>query len=190
VSQAGGLLLARTLRVTGMDRGLSAGLARWRQPRAVHDPGKIVADLVMTLALGGDCLADVAVLRAQPQLFGPVASDPVVSRLISRLADDLPAALKTIRAARASARQRAWALAGGTGPAAGGGLVPLDVDATVVAAALRTGSSSCRAELAQGVSDLVLASVVANGRSGQPQIRLDQAAVRDPREQACPTTAD
>jgi hypothetical protein len=27
-------------------------------------------------------LADVAVVRAQPQLFGPVASDPTVSRLI------------------------------------------------------------------------------------------------------------
>jgi len=106
VSQAGGLLLARTLQLTGMDRGLSAGLARWRPPRAVHDPGKIIADLVTALALGGDCLADVAVLRAQPGLFGPVASDPVVSRLISRLADDLPAALKAIRAARASARER------------------------------------------------------------------------------------
>jgi hypothetical protein len=132
VSQAGGLLLARTLQVTGMDRGLSAGLERWRPGRAVHDPGKIVADLVTALALGGDCLADVAMLRAQPQLFGPVASDPVVSRLISRLADDLPAVLKAIRAARAAARQRAWALAGETAPAAGGGLIPLDVDATIV----------------------------------------------------------
>jgi hypothetical protein len=98
----------------------------------VHDPGKIVTDLVVALALGGDCLADVAVLRAQPQLFGPVASDPVVSRLISRLAGDLPAALKAIRAVRAAARQRAWALAAGTAPGAGGGLVPLDVDATIV----------------------------------------------------------
>jgi Transposase DDE domain group 1 len=132
VSQAGGLLLTRTLQVTGMDRGLSAGLARWRAPRAVHDPGKIVTDLVMALALGGDCLADAAMLRAQPQLFGPVASDPVVSRLISCLADDLPAALKAIRAARAAARERAWALAGGTAPGAGGGLVSLDVDATIV----------------------------------------------------------
>ena len=50
----------------------------------MHDPGKIIADLAMTLALGGDCLADIAVLRAQPGLAGPVASDPVVSRLVSR----------------------------------------------------------------------------------------------------------
>jgi hypothetical protein len=38
----------------------------------------IVSDLAAMLALGGDCLADVAVLRAEPQLFGPGASDPVV----------------------------------------------------------------------------------------------------------------
>ena len=84
VSQAGALVLAETLRVTGLGEGLAGGLARWRAPRAVHDPGKIVADLAMALALGGDCLADAAVLRSQPELCGPVASDPVVSRLITR----------------------------------------------------------------------------------------------------------
>jgi hypothetical protein len=63
VSQAGVLLLLETLRVTGLSRGLAEGLARWRAPRAVHDPGKILADLAVALGLGGDCLADVAVLR-------------------------------------------------------------------------------------------------------------------------------
>ena len=47
VSLAGALLLAETLRVTGLGEGLSAGLARWRPPRAVHDPGKIIGDLVI-----------------------------------------------------------------------------------------------------------------------------------------------
>jgi hypothetical protein len=93
----------------------------------------VLLDLAVALGLGGDCLTDVAVLRAQPELFGPVASDPVVSRLVSRLADELPAALKAIRAARAVARERAWALAGRAAPGAGGGLGPLDVDATIVA---------------------------------------------------------
>ena len=65
VSQGGALLLAQTMRATGLDRGLTAALERWRAPRAVHDPGKIIADLVVTLALGGDCLADVALLRAE-----------------------------------------------------------------------------------------------------------------------------
>jgi hypothetical protein len=126
-------LLWETLRVTGLGRGLSAALEPWRAPRAVHDPGKIVADLAAAVALGGDCLADIAVLRAQPELAGPVASDPVVSRLVSQLAGDLPRALKAIRSARAAARERVWALAGDTAPG-GGGLVTVDLDATIVIA--------------------------------------------------------
>src|SRR5215467_11674375 len=128
VSQAGAVLLWETLRVTGLGRGLSAALQPWRAPRAVHDPGKIVADLAAALALGGDCLADIAVLREQPALAGAVASDPVVSRLVSTLAGDLPRALKAIRAARASARERAWALAGQSAPGGDGRLVTMDLD--------------------------------------------------------------
>ncbi len=134
VSQVGGLLLTRALRVTGLDAGLSAVLARWRAPRAVHDPGKIIGDLAVMLALGGDCLADTAALRAEPELFGPVASDPVISRLVTVLAADAPRALKAIRAARATARQRAWALAGDAAPGADGTLIPIDIDATIVIA--------------------------------------------------------
>jgi hypothetical protein len=134
VSQGGALLLTQAMRAAGLDRGLTAALGRWRAPRAVHDPGKIVADLVVALALGGDCLADIAVLRAQPELAGPVASGPVVSRLISALAADAPRALKAIRKARAEARERAWALAGGQAPGADGSLIPVDIDATIVAA--------------------------------------------------------
>jgi hypothetical protein len=134
VSQAGAVLLWETMRVTGLGRGLSQGLARWRAPRAVHDPGKIVADLAAAVALGGDCLSDIAVLREQPALAGPVASDPVVSRLLRALADDGPRVLKAIRAARAAARERAWALAGDAAPGAGGGPVIIDLDATIVIA--------------------------------------------------------
>ena len=132
VSQAGALLLTQTMRATGLDRGLRAALERWRAPRAVHDPGKIVTDLAAAVAAGGDCLADVAVLRSQPELFGPVASDPVVSRLVSALAADAPRALRAVRAARAAARARAWELAGDAAPGADGGLVTVDIDATIV----------------------------------------------------------
>jgi hypothetical protein len=132
VSHAGGVLLTGAVRATGLDAGLSAALERWRPGRAVHDPGKIIADLAVTLALGGDCLADITTLRAEPQLFGPVASDPVVSRLITRLAADAPRALKAIRSARAAAGERAWALAGQCAPGADGGLVTVDIDATIV----------------------------------------------------------
>jgi hypothetical protein len=134
VSRTGALLLLETLRATGLSRGLSAGLERWRAPRAVHDPGKIVTDLMVALALGGDCLADIAVLRAEPELAGPVASDPVVSRLISALAAEAPRALRAIRTARAAARERAWALAGERAPGADGSLIPVDIDATIVIA--------------------------------------------------------
>jgi hypothetical protein len=134
VCQAGGLLLIEALRVTGLGQGLSEALSRWRTPRAVHDPGKIVADLAVTLALGGDCLADIAVLRSSPELFGPVASDPTVSRLVTTLADAGPKALRAIRKARATARERAWSLAGDRAPGADKGLIPLDLDATLVVA--------------------------------------------------------
>jgi hypothetical protein len=134
VSQAGSVLLWETIRVTGLGRGLSRALDRWRAPRAVHDPGKIVADLAAALALGGDCLADIAVLRDQPHLAGPVASDPVVSRLVAALAADQARALKAIRSARAAARERVWALAGQDAPGGDGGLVTVDLDATIVIA--------------------------------------------------------
>jgi hypothetical protein len=134
VSQAGAVLLWETMRVTGLGRSLSQALEPWRAPRAMHDPGKIVADLAAALALGGDCLADIAVLREQPALAGPVASDPVVSRLVRSLAADGPRALAAIRGVRAAARERAWALAGDAAPGADGGLVTVDLDATIVIA--------------------------------------------------------
>jgi hypothetical protein len=37
------------------------------------------------LADGGDCLSDLAVLRDQPELFGPVASTATTWRVIERL---------------------------------------------------------------------------------------------------------
>ena len=70
VSQAGGVTLVETLRVSGLDAALSRALAPWRKPTATHDPAKVVCDLALTLAVGGDCLADVAVLRAEPASMG------------------------------------------------------------------------------------------------------------------------
>jgi len=135
VGQAGGVLLTETVRSSGLDAGLSAALARWRKPTAVHDPAKIVLDLAVSLALGGDCLADIAVLRTEPGVFGRVASDPTVSRTIDALAADAPAALKAIDTARAAARAQVWRLAGKHAPDhnvdAARPLV-VDVDATLV----------------------------------------------------------
>ncbi|SDN39931.1 Transposase DDE domain group 1 [Streptomyces wuyuanensis] len=60
VSQAGAVLLAETVRKSGLDAAISAALEPWRKARAVHDPGKILLDVALAVALGGDCLADVA----------------------------------------------------------------------------------------------------------------------------------
>lgn len=82
VSQVGSVLLVETVRKSGLDTAMSAALASWHKPRAVHGPGKILLDVALAVALGGDCLADVGMLRAEPGVFGPVASDPTVSRLV------------------------------------------------------------------------------------------------------------
>lgn len=52
VGQAGGVLLTRTVNLAGLGGELSTGLARWRKPFAVHDPGKILTDLAVSLAFG------------------------------------------------------------------------------------------------------------------------------------------
>src|SRR3954463_12879922 len=137
VSGAGGVLLTRAAAAVGLDSALSAALARWRRPLTRHDPGKIVLDLALSLAIGGDCLADIAQLRAHPQGFGPVAWDPTGSRCIDPLAADAPAALAAIAAARAAARKQAWELAGEHAPDSGADAfqpVVIDVDATLVTA--------------------------------------------------------
>src|SRR4051812_49033466 len=72
VSQAGGVLLTRAASVVGLDGALGAALSPWQRPFAVHRRGKVVLDLAMALAVAGDCLADVAVLRAEPGVFGRV----------------------------------------------------------------------------------------------------------------------
>src|SRR5215217_1588337 len=137
VPNAGAVLLLRTAETVGLTGALIEGLRPWQRPLARHRPGKMLLDLAVALAVGGDCLADIGQLRAAPEVFGPVASDPTVSRLIDALAADAPAALAAIAAARAAARARAWALAGEHAPDhhtdAARPLV-IDVDATLVTA--------------------------------------------------------
>src|SRR3979409_920471 len=99
VSHAGGALLVETARRSGLIKELSRLLGPWRRPLAIHDPAKIVLDLAIAVALGGDAACDVAVLRAQPGVFGLVASDPTVSRLIARLAEDADTVLGAINTA-------------------------------------------------------------------------------------------
>ena len=92
VGLAGARLLTETSGVTGLGNELSQALSTWRRPGSVHDPGKIILDLAVCVALGGRCLSDLSLLRCEKEVFGPVASDPTVSRLAGALADHVEAA--------------------------------------------------------------------------------------------------
>lgn len=137
IGHAGGVLLTETIRATGLDRALSGVLSPWRKPFAVHDPGKVILDLAVSLAIGGDALSDIATLRAEPGVHGQVASDPTVSRIIGTLAADADRVLAAIDGARQVARETAWALAAEHGPivdASPEAPVVIDLDATLLTA--------------------------------------------------------
>jgi hypothetical protein len=127
VSHAGAGLLAEAADRLGLTDALSRALAPVRERRGRHDPGRIVRDLAVMLADGGDCLADLRAVRDQQPLFGAVASDATAFRVIDRIAGD-PGLLEALRAARARARETAW----------NAGMAPerivVDIDATLIAA--------------------------------------------------------
>ncbi|RDI17668.1 hypothetical protein DEU38_122111 [Rhodococcus sp. AG1013] len=70
-SHVGTVLVVRAAEKSGPPTALSVALEPWRKPLVRNDPGKIGLDLAMTLALGDDCLADIAQLHAHPEIFGP-----------------------------------------------------------------------------------------------------------------------
>ncbi|CAL9536131.1 IS1380 family transposase ISStr1 [Streptomyces sp. enrichment culture] len=137
VGHAGARLLADLADATGLTVAYSAALRSLRPRGTGHDPGRIATDLAVMLADGGETIADLAVLRDQSEVFGPVASTPTAWRL---LADTDDRTLTALRSARAQAREVAWLQAAEQGediPAAraGGRALPglvLDLDATLV----------------------------------------------------------
>jgi hypothetical protein len=129
-------MLADLADVTGLSAAMSEALAPLRRRDRGHDPGRVALDVALMLADGGEAIADLAVLRNQNELFGPVASDATAWRVL----DSIDASgLAGIRAARARSRELAWAQAAETdrlthSTVAGftvAGLV-LDIDATIV----------------------------------------------------------
>lgn len=137
VSHAGSRLLADLAEATGLTSAFGDALRRLRPRGTGHDPGRIAVDLAVMLADGGQAIADLALLRDQPEVFGAIASTPTAWRLLAGID---PAALDALRAARTTAREVAWLQAGETRdgiPAsrAGGRELPgliLDIDATLV----------------------------------------------------------
>ncbi|WP_461004158.1 transposase, partial [Streptomonospora sediminis] len=66
--------------------------------------------------------------------YGPVASDPTVSRTLTTLAAEPEAALAAIRTARAHARETAWTRAAHHAPPDADGRLIIDIDATLLTA--------------------------------------------------------
>lgn len=123
VSHAGVAWLAETADLSGLTAGLSAAMASVPQRR--HDAGRTLTQMVLALADGATCLSDLAAVRAQPAMFGAVASEATVWRTFDHVAS---VELRAIAAARAGARARAWAA--GAGPV--GDQVIVDVDSTII----------------------------------------------------------
>jgi thioesterase domain-containing protein len=99
IGHAGARLLADLAEATGLTAAYSTALRPLRPRGTGHDPGRVATDLAVMLADGGEAIADLAVLRDQGEVFGPVASTPTAWRL---LADIDKAALASLRAARAA----------------------------------------------------------------------------------------
>ncbi|TAM88502.1 MAG: IS1380 family transposase [Jatrophihabitans sp.] len=109
VSHAGSRLLADLADTTTLTAQLSAVLADRMAPQTVHDPGRVLADIAVMIADGGQCLSDIATLVDQPGVFGPVASDTTCRRVLESMTD---ADLCAVAQARAAAREVAWAQRG------------------------------------------------------------------------------
>jgi len=92
-----------------------------------HDRGRVIRDLAVMLADGGDCVADLRAVSDQAVLFGATASPSTAFRVIDRIACT-PGLLDALRDAHARARARVWELAGA--PVR----LTIDLDATLITA--------------------------------------------------------
>jgi Transposase DDE domain group 1 len=126
VSHAGAALLVELADRLELTAALSWRAGRGQTRRHRHDAGGVLRNLAVMLADGGDCLSDLAVLRDQPELFGPVASTATAWRVVEQVAAD-ELGLAGLRAARAQARGRAWQAG-----AHADGLLLVDIDGTLV----------------------------------------------------------
>jgi len=119
--------LAQVADKLGLTGALSLRLGVLKARRRGHDPGRVIRDLAVMLADGGECVSDLGAVREQEALFGAVASDSTAFRVIDRVAST-PGLLEAVREAHARARARFWELDGA--PAR----LTIDVDATLITA--------------------------------------------------------
>lgn len=125
VSHAGAALLVELADRVGLTAALSQALECTRERRSAHDPGRVLRDVAVMLADGGDCVTDLEAYRGQEVLFGPRASETTTHRVLKSIDEPL---LDAVRAARAKARARAWDA--GVRPDS----ITLNIDATLLTA--------------------------------------------------------
>ncbi|PZR69030.1 MAG: hypothetical protein DLM63_02900 [Solirubrobacterales bacterium] len=104
VSHAGVALLVELADCDDLTAGLSEALAGTRERRSAHDPGRVLRDVAVMLADGGDCVSDIDAYRDQGPLFDARASETTTHRVLKSIDEQL---LDRMRAARAKARA-AW----------------------------------------------------------------------------------
>jgi Transposase DDE domain group 1 len=102
VSHAGTALLGQVADKVGLTQALSVRLAGLKQRRRGHDLGRVIRDLAVMLADGGECVSDLGAVRGEDALFGSVASDSTAWRTVDRIVST-PGLLDAIRAATALA---------------------------------------------------------------------------------------
>jgi hypothetical protein len=125
VSHAGAALLVEVADRVGLTTAMSEAMVQTRERRSAHGPGRVLRDVAVTLADGGDCVTDIDAYRGQERLFGAKASETTTHRVLKSVDERM---LDRIRAARAQARARVWDA--GARPAT----ITLDIDATLVTA--------------------------------------------------------
>jgi hypothetical protein len=125
ISHAGAALLSELADRLGLTEALSEALAPTRERRSAHDPGRVLRDLAVAVADGGDCVADLEALHGQRRLFGEVASETTAHRVLKSIDEEV---LERLRCARAEALARAWEA--GSRPER----ITLDIDATILEA--------------------------------------------------------
>ena len=106
INHAGAAALRLIADRTGLTGGLSRALAR-RGFTPVHDRGRVLADAAVLIANGGRVLSDLATLRDQSELYGPVASDPTLWRALDEIGRSQR---RKIARARATTREHVWSL--------------------------------------------------------------------------------
>jgi Transposase DDE domain group 1 len=127
VSHAGTALVEQVADKLGLTAALSVRLAGLKQRRRGHDPGRVIRDLAVMLADGGECVSDLGAVGEQDALLGAVASDSTAFRVVDRIACT-PGMLDAVRGAHARARERFWKLHGAPES------LTIDVDATLITA--------------------------------------------------------